>query len=249
MVTFGNAQVRLGIDVREVCRTVRTGKARWTEGFVRELLERDCELTLFTDTNLPPEWKEKMEKQHVAGRTVVTLPRRGMAWHWATSRFIKANADIDLYVSPTSYIVPSLLGKAFPCVPVIHDLIAFRHEPHDLKAMTIERLTLGKTVTNAAHICTVSQATKMDLLGRYHSLHPASVTPIFAGPTFDDIQKNSPDGKTILSIGTLSPRKNQRRLIEAYASLPSPLRSQYRLVLVGSRGWKDKDIIRLARTT
>ena len=154
---------------------------------------------------------------------------------------------IGCYVSPVSYIVPSLLGSRVPCIPIVHDLIAFRHEPHDLKAMGVERLTLGKVVRSARHICVVSTATKIDLLTRYGSLAPSSVTPIFAGSVMDDSTGNTPDGSTILCIGTLCPRKNQKRLIEAFASLPVPLRKTHRLLLVGGRGWKDHDIIAHAR--
>ena len=112
-----------------------------------------------------------------------------------------------------------------------------------MKAKAIERLTLGRIVKNAAHLCTVSYTTKMDLLKRFHSLDPARVTPIFSGPTFDDTTHGIPDGQTIICIATLSPRKNQERLIEAYAALPSSLREHYRLVLVGNRGWKDASIL------
>ncbi len=38
----------------------------------------------------------------------------------------------------------------------------------------------------------------------------------------------------ILSIGTIHPRKNYLRLIEAFAELPMP---NYQLVIIGKRGW------------
>ncbi|TSC99579.1 MAG: group 1 glycosyl transferase, partial [Candidatus Peregrinibacteria bacterium Greene1014_49] len=64
-----------------------------------------------------------------------------------------------------------------------------------------------------------------------------------------DPTPNIPDGKTILCPGTLCPRKNQLRLLKAYAGLPPNLRNQYRLLLIGGRGWKDAEIIALATTT
>ena len=235
--------LHIGIDIREACEPKRTGKGQWSHGFIEELLQRDIGLTLISDTPLPDEWKSFLVRKHGACRQFVAFPQRGAGWHWTVAQFLKADNDIDVYVSPTSYIVPSLVGKSVRCVPIVHDLIAFRREPHDMKAKAIERLTLGRIVKNAAHLCTVSYTTKMDLLKRFHSLDPARVTPIFSGPTFDDTTHGIPDGQTIICIATLSPRKNQERLIEAYAALPSSLREHYRLVLVGNRGWKDASIL------
>ena len=41
----------------------------------------------------------------------------------------------------------------------------------------------------------------------------------------------------VLYLGTLEPRKNILMLLDAYAKLPSDLRDEYPLVLVGARGW------------
>jgi alpha-1,3-rhamnosyl/mannosyltransferase len=41
----------------------------------------------------------------------------------------------------------------------------------------------------------------------------------------------------VLVTGTLEPRKNVPRAIEAFASLPPELRDAHELVLVGARGW------------
>jgi alpha-1,3-rhamnosyl/mannosyltransferase len=45
-----------------------------------------------------------------------------------------------------------------------------------------------------------------------------------------------------LSVGTIEPRKNVERLIDAYASLPKALRRQFPLVLAGGYGWNSTSI-------
>ena len=45
-----------------------------------------------------------------------------------------------------------------------------------------------------------------------------------------------------LSVGTIEPRKNIERLIEAYALLPIALRMEYPLVLIGGAGWNSRHI-------
>lgn len=194
---------------------------------------------------MPPEWKSALRQFD----SVVLFRSRGISWHWTAARYLRAANDISLFVAPTSYIVPALLGASVPCVPIVHDLIAFRREAHDRKAQAVERLTLRKALRGAAHVCTISRSTKLDLLARYRFLSPAAVTPIFAGPSFSGSEKAASDNRTILCIATLCPRKNQKRLIDAYAMLPDKLREQYRLVLVGGRGWNDDGIVRAARET
>ena len=153
------------------------------------------------------------------------------------------------YVSPTSYIVPAIIGSSVPCIPIVHDLIAFLDEPHERRARWIERLTLGRAVKHAAHICTLSDATTKDLRERFPALSPERVTTIGAGPRRAEVAMNTPDNATILCVGTLCPRKNQERLIQAYARLPDALRRTYGLVLAGGHGWQDDGILRLARST
>jgi len=47
-----------------------------------------------------------------------------------------------------------------------------------------------------------------------------------------------------LFVGTLQPRKNVERLLEAYLALPPVLRSARQLVIVGSPGWRSEELVR-----
>ena len=237
--------MHLGIDIREACRERPTGKGKWTQGFVRELLTRDVRLSLFSDASIPDAWNEDVKK---AGAHVVQLPERGLAWHRKVAGMLKPSG-IDAYVSTVSYLVPSLAPRSVACIPVVHDLIAFRNEPHDRRAKFIERLTLRRALKRSARVWTVSEATKRDVLARYPSLDASRIHAIFAGGGDQEVPLTVADGSTIVSIATLCPRKNQLRLIKAFAALPAPLRSKARLVLVGGRGWDDDEIVRLAQAT
>lgn len=213
--------MKIAIDARQAYATQKAGKGQWTKGFIDELVTRDIEVTMLTEEMFPS----------------------GIRWHFHAAAHIK-NGKYDAYISPTSMIVPAILASRVPCITMIHDLIAFRSEPHSLKAKIIERLLLGSVVKHAAHICTISEATTADLIARYSNAD-SKTSAIYAGPMSKNPQRNNPDGKTILCAGTLCPRKNQLRLIRAFASLPEELRSAYRLLLVGGRGWNDQEIVDL----
>lgn len=239
--------MHLAIDVREACAQQRTGKGQWTYGFVSELLNRNDEVTLFTDRPLPAGWMEKVQSN--ANVSIREISATGLQWHRAVAQQFLKDSSLDIYVSPVSYIVPWIVGRKKKVIPVVHDLIAFMGEPHDRKATFIEKLTLRRAVFSAMHVCTVSDTTKQDLLARYKKLDASKVTAIFAGPVSSSSQQNFSDGKTIFSIGTLCPRKNQLRLIEAFSKLPQALREKSKLILAGKRGWNDDEIVERANNT
>jgi len=213
--------MKIAIDARHAYATQKAGKGQWTKGFIDELLTRQIEVVLLKEDMFPP----------------------GIRWHFAAASYVRNN-NFDAYISPTSMIVPTILGSKVPCITMVHDLIAFRSEPHSFKAKVIERLLLRSVVKHAAHICTISQSTTSDLVDRF-PFSESKITAIYAGPMSSHPQRNIPDGKTILCAGTLCPRKNQLRLIRAFASLPQDLRSANRLLLVGGRGWNDQKIVDL----
>lgn len=47
----------------------------------------------------------------------------------------------------------------------------------------------------------------------------------------------------ILSVATLEPRKNLKRLVLAYKRMPAEIRDKYPLVLVGDHGWKNAELL------
>ncbi|TSC79567.1 MAG: putative glycosyltransferase [Candidatus Peregrinibacteria bacterium Gr01-1014_25] len=233
--------VHLLIDVRDACGERKTGKGHWTLHFVSTLLTRCSDATLLLGRGDSSPFPSSV-RTHV-------LPYRGLLWHVHAARYARRHAG-SIYVSPTSYIVPALLSGSVPCIPVVHDLIAFRPEPHELRARCIERLTLYRAASRAAGLCTLSDATRSDVLSRYPDIPPERVRTIGAGPVHaapDAAAQGNPSH--ILCAATLCPRKNQLTLIRAYDALPQSLRSRFPLMLAGGRGWQDRNIVRAARST
>ncbi|MCK5237093.1 MAG: glycosyltransferase family 4 protein [Deltaproteobacteria bacterium] len=53
--------------------------------------------------------------------------------------------------------------------------------------------------------------------------------------------------KFILSVGSIEPRKNLERMIEAYFSLDKEVRKEFKLVLVGFSGWRNRRVMKLLK--
>ncbi len=240
--------MRLHIDIREACRPRPAGKGVWTRGLLTELLKRPIELVLHTDAPLPDDVQHLADIRPVRPEIIQT--GGGPFWHLRTAWRLRRTArPNDVYLSPTSFIVPALLGRSVTCVPVVHDLIAFRNDEHAGKARAIERLTLAHCLQSAQTILTISAATRSDLLRRYPRLNPMAVTSIFAGPLQASPPPARRDRAIILCIGTLCPRKNQLGLVRAFGRLPDDVRRGWTLILVGGRGWLDEPILTAVRET
>jgi glycosyltransferase involved in cell wall biosynthesis len=98
-------------------------------------------------------------------------------------------------------------------------------------------------------VIAVSESTKRDLVERY-GLSPDRIDVVYNGvdASFQPVPADQVNAfrtreglpeRFILFVGTLEPRKNVVRLIEAYARLPE---GRPALVLVGSKGWLYDDI-------
>jgi glycosyltransferase involved in cell wall biosynthesis len=125
-----------------------------------------------------------------------------------------------------------------PTVIEVYDLVAF--DPilrSSSRAAAIERATLGPAVRRAAGIVCISQATADALLARYPgAAGRVTVAPLGSSPALRAEAMDLPLG-FVLAVGTLEPRKNLPRLVEAYARLPEELQAAHPLLVAGRIGW------------
>jgi glycosyltransferase involved in cell wall biosynthesis len=163
-------------------------------------------------------------------------------WEQALQPWAVRRAKLDLLHSPA--FVGPVVG-ACPLVVTVHDL-SFLFFPQSFRALNRSylRLFTRLSVRRAQRVLAVSESTKRDLV-QYYGLSPAKVDVVHNGvdrafrPLPADVvaafrrQAGLPD-RFLLFVGTLEPRKNVVRLIEAYARLP---KERPPLVLVGGKGW------------
>jgi glycosyltransferase involved in cell wall biosynthesis len=205
--------VRVGLDVAPLLQT-RAGTARWVAGLRRGLEERD-------DVEvLPLTWGG-------AGRW--TAVARDVFWYPALLPRAAARAGADvlhctIFRGPVRSRVPSIVS--------VHDLAVVR-QPEVFPAWTrlYGRTALRATLRAADRVFAVSEFTKREVAelagvdaGRIDVV-PNALEPVFAA------QGSRAPGDYALAVGTLEPRKNLARVVEATARAGVPLR------LVGERGW------------
>ncbi|MBI5613805.1 glycosyltransferase family 4 protein [Candidatus Gottesmanbacteria bacterium] len=155
--------------------------------------------------------------------------------------------------SPTHY-APRFV--TLPRVISIMDLSYLRYpelfRPRDLFKLT--QWTKYSAVSAKA-ICTISEFSRHDILHEYR-VDPAAVVVTYPGISFSstknmdtkssDIDVIALPKKYILSVGTLQPRKNYVRLIDAFSRLKTSHVKEYSdvsLLIVGKKGWLYDEIL------
>jgi len=138
-----------------------------------------------------------------------------------------------------------------PVVVSIHDL-SFEHLPETFnrRSRIQLRLTVRRSARKAARILTLSESVRQDIVNTYHLPESRITTiPLAAAPHFQRITNEKDlqrvrhnygiEGDYILSVGSIQPRKNLRRLVHAYSLLQEarPRVKLPTLVLVGKKAW------------
>jgi glycosyltransferase involved in cell wall biosynthesis len=146
----------------------------------------------------------------------------------------------------TNYLAP--LSCTCPQIVTIYDMTIFiTPRYHDFKKLVLDRTLIPRVAKRADAIITVSNSARYDILR--HLKVPREKVNVIMGavsshfhPIVDQARLDAVRNKYglhqpfILYVGTIEPRKNLTRLIQAFADLKrSGL--PHKLVIVGQSGW------------
>ena len=187
-------------------------------------------------TQPPPDvWRPALPVHHLP------LPRLALYWSWHLARrprVERATGPVDV-VHATGYAIPP---RTVPLVATLHDL-AWRRDRtmFTRNGVRFFDAALRCVVKDADLVLCPSRATMADCeaagIGTDRLRHvPWGMTQVDV--TDDEVaqarRRFGLTGRYVLSVGTLEPRKNLPRLLEAFARLPQ---DDVTLVVVGPDGW------------
>jgi len=158
----------------------------------------------------------------------------------------------DLYWQPN--FIPNPNIKAKKVISTIHDL-SFKLQPHWHPKERIDHLNKNlKTIKNADHIIAVSNFTKQEIISYLH-IPKEHISTIYNGVDHDTYKLYRQDElqetktkfelphKFLLFVGSIEPRKNLLTLLKAYTLLTKEQKDGLPLILVGFKGWQNKEIM------
>lgn len=158
----------------------------------------------------------------------------------------RVSNKIDL-VHATDHLIPRL--PKTPVVATLMDAIPLAHpEWVTYSFQGLKNALWRRSASWADHVVTISEHAKQELIQWFRLPEERiTVTPLgvdqrwFVEPTTGDIARVNAEyalpEKFFLFVGTLQPRKNVSRLIEAHRRLPDALRREFPLVVAGRAGW------------
>ena len=145
------------------------------------------------------------------------------------------------------------IGSPVSTIVTIHDM-SLRLYPrcHPVRRLVLNRPLMHVAIRQAAAIVTVSESARRDLL-RFHGIPADRVSVVHeaASPAFRPIDDRALldrvrsryglPSRFLLYVGTIEPRKNLSRLMEAFAQARRRGLTHH-LVCVGPYGWSSRDL-------
>ncbi len=234
----------------------RTGVGYYSEHLLQHLA-REVETSgdeLIVISNKPVTTEQPLPR-HVVVHEADRFPMR-VAWMQGLAARVleRIGADVAHF---TNGMMP--VTASTPCVVTVHDM-SLRLYPwcHPLRRMVINRPLQLVSIHRADAIVTVSHSTRRDLLRLHrvsadrvcvvheaasHAFHPAS-----GAAALDALRDRLglPE-RFALYVGTVEPRKNLGRLVDAFAEARSR-GVRHHLVCAGPYGWRSRGLAdRIAR--
>jgi len=164
--------------------------------------------------------------------------------------------DSDIYQFFNFIVPPNVPGRV---ITTIHDLTYILYpDTMDEKNLKILKNNMNLTIKRADYIITVSESSKNDIV-KHVGINENKIQVIYPG--IDEVYKKALntedisvvkkkyniDGKYLLYLGTLEPRKNIETIIKAYNCLKKSDKEDIKLVLAGKKGWLYDSIFRLVK--
>jgi glycosyltransferase involved in cell wall biosynthesis len=247
----------IGVDASRVARALRTGTEAYSLHLIRALIRAGCDhrFRLYTPApfSMDPEYEAAqnptLEGQVSLSYEVRVIPFPRLWTHVRLAWEVRRHPPDVLFVP--AHVMP--LVCPVPSVVTVHDLGYLLYpEAHRLFDRWYLGWTTRRHARQAAFVIADSQATRADLINHYQA-DPERIAVVYPGRDESLARVEATDaihaakarygigGDYLLYLGTLQPRKNLVRLVEAFGRL-QPLTAELRLVLAGKKGWLYDDL-------
>lgn len=250
--------MKVGIDATALI--YQRGVSRYTRNLIQALLTKtEAELALLgyslrSYRILNQELKALAQLRPAGHRPEVLIKKMppslmARAWRWHFMSVTSLLPSISVFHS-WDWIQPP--DTQLPLVSTIHDLALLKYpEVAHPTIKTAHERAWKILKERSAHLIAVSQATKEDVVTlldippeRVHVVYEAlpqefkSVSDTMTEQTYESIKNRLELTQPyLLFIGTQEPRKNLKRLIDAW----KPLKKEVHLIIAGASGW-DKQL-------
>jgi len=240
----------IGVDARPLCNQL-SGIGRYTFEILSRMIASDHSWIFYAHKPIEignwdyPNIKVKSHNfSHNISRMV-----------WAqTALPLMANSDcLDIFWSP-AHRLPTLLNNNIAKVVTIHDLV-WKHSGETMRPVSrfLDSIFMPIAVSAADKVIVVSNHTARDLIAEVDSakskistIHLGYSSLFSQSSNLYSLPSQLSGVEFILFVGTLEPRKNLHRILEAFSRISDSDLGLVKLVIVGGKGWGGVDVGKLA---
>jgi anaerobic magnesium-protoporphyrin IX monomethyl ester cyclase len=233
-------------------RPRRTGVGYYTEHLLHHLAQEAVNDELIVVSNRPIETTAPLPERVRIATPSWNAPRLVWMQALAPTALREVEADVAHF---TNGMVP--LASRVPTVVTIHDM-SLRLYPryHPARRVLLNGPLVDLSARRADAVITVSESARNDIVGLY-KLDPSRVHVVYeaAAPSFKRVtdpvdlervrRRYRLEERIILYVGTIEPRKNLPKLIEAFADRRRAGGLSHQLVCVGPYGWLSRGLEQL----
>ncbi|WP_329958918.1 glycosyltransferase family 1 protein [Paraburkholderia sejongensis] len=170
---------------------------------------------------------------------------------WLARRKLALRLRSHLFHSPNYFLPPQVNSG----IVTVHDLSVFKFpETHPLERIRQFEKAFTFTLSRCRHIITDSESTRLEVADYFNwPLERVTAIPLGVGADFHPRSPSTLKAQLFslgltpasyaLCVSTLEPRKRISNLIDAYRRIPATLRTSYPLVLAGSSGWLNDNLL------
>ena len=231
---------RFGYD-KNTGLPLRVGSAEFAFRLIKEFAKEKSHFFIYT----PVEPSKDLPRETNSFKYIVFKSKKLWTMLGLSKKIYKDKNNLDVFFSPTHYLP---LFSVVPSVVSIFDLSYLKY-PELFKKKDLYQLKIwGRySIKRAKAVITISESSKNAIIEEY-KLASDKVHVVYPGIkelinnreiNMTDLQKKYGIKKNfILFVGTIQPRKNIARMVEAISQIP-----ELELIVVGKKGWQYEGIL------
>ncbi len=209
---------------------------------------------------------------YLKSNPLLDLPEESENWQYRVIRpgklWTQWRLPLDLYLNsprPDVFFSPSHYAPRFSPVPSVISVmdLSYLYFPQMFNSSDLYQLKnwTAYSVKNASKVLTISKSSKNDIIASYGLTQDKVIATYLGVKQFVSLSPNiypmnilktkyKISDNYILFVGTLQPRKNIERLIEAFSKIDiSELKvKDLQLIIVGKKGWLYESILSAPKT-
>jgi glycosyltransferase involved in cell wall biosynthesis len=178
-----------------------------------------------------------------------SIEQAGAFWQQSAQKILSALGFPNI-IHSNNYFTPSIKLAQTKYIYTLYDLSYIEHPEWTTEA---NRTVCFNGTFNASiyadYIIAISEYTRQHFLTVFPHYPTERISVVYPASRYEQISEIKQPKRLAhlkqqqfwLNVGTLEPRKNQKRLLEAYAQLKIENKCHYPLVLAGGNGWMMED--------